>query len=367
MPNLNRIQGKQFVAHLYLVLATLLLSNNAGAASASSATQMTEAAQAFVATLSASQREAAVFPLLIDERATWSNLPIIMVRPHGLLIGDMNDDQRRALHELLRASMSSQGYAKIVGIMRLDDVLYDIQLAQLESDPERRDDPERRAFVETRSSGNYAVGVFGDPDDGNWGWKLAGHHAAVNFTVSDGRVGFTPTFVGSNPRTVASGPYAGWTALPHEGSRGIEFMQSLDDAQRQAATIDDEVADDVFEGPGRRASLTKYEGLKADELSAGQMQLLRAIVSEYVDNVDHDAAGTQLELIDRSGWDELWFSWRGPVDLHGEFYFRVHGPRILIEYNRQNPNHDHSIVRDPQNDYGEDWLEHHYKEYHPTL
>jgi hypothetical protein len=24
-------------------------------------------------------------------------------------------------------------------------------------------------------------------------------------------------------------------------------------------------------------------------------------------------------------------------------------------------------MRDPMNDYGEDWLEHHYKEYHPTL
>ena len=350
-----------------VAVAVSLLAADLTVAAVQSAAQMTQAAKAFVEALSEAQRETAVFPLTVDERATWSNLPIIMVQPSGLLIGDMNDDQRLALHALLRASMSSQGYAKIVGIMRLDDVLYDIQLAQLESDPERRDDPERRAFVETRSSGNYAVAVFGEPGGGDWGWKLAGHHAAVNFTVTDGRVGFTPTFVGSNPRTVASGPYAGWTALPHEGSRGIEFMQSLNDAQRQTATIDDEVADDVFEGPGRRASLTRFEGLKADELTAGQMQLLRAIITEYIGNVDHDAAAAQLALIDQSGWDELWFSWRGPVDQHGEFYFRVHGPRLLIEYNRQNPNHDHSVMRDPQNDYGEDWLEHHYKEHHPTL
>ncbi len=45
----------------------------------------------------------------------------------------------------------------------------------------------------------------------------------------------------------------------------------------------------------------------------------------------------------------------------------MHGPRILIEYNRQDANHDHMIVRDPANDYGEDWLGRHYKEHHPTM
>ncbi|MCH8072243.1 MAG: DUF3500 domain-containing protein, partial [Proteobacteria bacterium] len=325
------------------------------------------AANAFVATLDEGQRKITVMPLHVDERATWSNLPIIMVQPDGLLIGDMNDDQRSALHDLLRASMSSQGYAKISAIMRLDDLLYDIERVRMENDPERRNDLRRRKFLETRSSGNYAVAVFGEPGNGDWGWRLAGHHGAVNFTVTDGRVGFTPMFVGSNPATIDAGPYAGWMALPHEASRGIEFMQSLTAAQQNVAKIHDVVADDIFEGPGRRASLTGFEGLQADELSVAQMRLLRALIAEYVGNVDFDSAEAQLELINEAGWDELWFSWRGPVDLHGEFYFRVHGPRLLIEYNRQNPNHDHSVMRDPLNDYGEDWLEHHYKEYHRTV
>jgi hypothetical protein len=351
---------------LYLV-ATLSPAAESLPSHAQSASHMTSAAKAFIATLDADQLESTVLPLLADERTKWSNLPIIMVSPKGILVGDMNDDQRMALHELLRASMSSQGYAKAAGIMWLDDVLYDIESERLKNDPEWRDDPFRQTFVKTRSSGNYAFAIFGDPSGGDWGWKLAGHHFAVNFTVSDGHVGFTPMFVGSNPTTIEAGPYAGWMALPHEASRGIDLMMSLTDAQQKAATIADVVADDVFEGPGRRASLEKFEGLKADELSVAQMRLLRALVNEYVGNVDFDSAEAQLELIDGAGWDELWFSWRGPVDLHGEFYFRVHGPRLLIEYNRQNPTHDHSVMRDPVNDYGEDWLEHHYKEYHPSL
>lgn len=51
----------------------------------------------------------------------------------------------------------------------------------------------------------------------------------------------------------------------------------------------------------------------------------------------------------------------------GRLYYRVHGPRILIEYIRQNNNHDHTIVRDPKNDYGEDWLGKHYEEHHPSM
>ena len=355
------------VAVLSCQLASWSMAAESVPPHARSADEMTAAADAFITTLDAGQREYTVLPLLGDERTTWSNLPIIMVSPKGMLVGDMNDDQRLAVHDLLRASMSSQGYAKAAGIMWLDDILHEIESARLESDPEWRADPFRKAFVATRSSGNYSFAIFGEPAGGDWGWKLAGHHFAVNFTVSDERVGFTPMFVGSNPATIETGPYAGWMALPHEASRGIDLMTSFTDAQQKAATIADVVADDVFEGPGRRASLTKYEGLRADELSVAQMTLLRALVDEYVGNVGFDSAAAQMALIDEAGWDELWFSWRGPVDLHGEFYFRVHGPRLLIEYNRQNPTHEHSVMRDPLNDYGEDWLEHHYKEYHPSL
>ncbi len=357
-----------------LVLATIgMLVASPGQADdslpdhAATSAQMTGAAKMFVATLDSAQHEGTVFDIEDDGRATWSNLPINMVQPNGMLVGEMSDEQRAALHKLLRASMSSQGYAKFTGIMRLDDLLHDIAVEQLESEPDMQSDPFRRSMVAARGSGNYAVAIFGEPGAGDWGWKLAGHHAAVNFTVSDGSVGFTPTFLGSSPMAVDTGPYAGWMALPHEGSRGVEFMRALTDAQQATATIHKEAADDVFEGPGRRASLKKYEGLKVDELSVGQARLLRALVSEYVRNVDFDSAEAQLALIDQAGWDELWFSWRGPVDENGEFYYRLHGPRILIEYNRQNPNHDHMIVRDPRNDYGEDWLEQHYTEHHPTL
>ena len=39
---------------------------------------------------------------------------------------------------------------------------------------------------------------------------------------------------------------------------------------------------------------------------------------------------------------------------------------MLIEYNLQDLNHDHAVVRDPANDYGEDWLGAHLNEQHPS-
>lgn len=328
---------------------------------------MSSAAATLVASLDDKQRDSALFSLETEERASWSNLPVLMFEPSGLMIRDMNDEQRKATHALLRASMSSQGYAKVAGVMWLDDVLGEIEQASLDNDSEAGSDPYRKAMADTRSSGNYAVAIFGDPGDGDWAWKIAGHHLAANFTVSGNRVGFTPTFLGSSPMTVESGRYAGRMVLSHEGQRGIELMQSLGKSQQRTAVIHPEVARDVFEGPGRRASLAKFEGLKADELTGRQMHLLRLLIREYLGNVDDDAAAAQLELIEEAGWGELWFSWRGPVDIAEKFYYRVHGPRLLIEYIRQNENHDHSIMRDPANDYGEAWLEKHYKENHPTL
>ena len=67
-----------------------------GLEQAASASQMSAAATAFVASLDASQHDVAVFDLKDEARPTWSNLPISMVRPSGLLVADMNDGQAAA-------------------------------------------------------------------------------------------------------------------------------------------------------------------------------------------------------------------------------------------------------------------------------
>ena len=334
----------------------------------SSATQMTASASAFLDGLTETQRNSALFALDDnDSRTRWSNLPSLMYDRAGIRMGDLSATQRKALHALLRASTSSQGYHKIAGIIWIDDVL------SAEARARNPDGGGRMArLIDSWNSENYWAAFFGDPrTDSRWGWLLTGHHLAASFTVVDQQVAFTPLFLGAEPYEITDGPYAGFRVLSHEVDRGFELMQSLSADQQAEAVISNDIPDDVFTGPGRQHRLQRYEGIAADALSPAQQLLLRRLISEYVRNADHDAAEAQLHKIDHDGWDTLYFAWIGPThDITARYYYRVHGPSILIEYIRERgvggrqANHVHTMMRDLTNDYGTDWLQLHYEEHH---
>jgi len=324
-----------------------------------SAQQMSAAATAFLASLSDAQREAIVYAFTADNRTNWSNVPIFVHHRPGLRFADLTNAQRQAAHELLRASTSSQGYQKITGIMRLDSIHGARSLAELDQEGPAEDDrPYVREEAESFGSGSYVVAIFGNPATGtDWGWVIQGHHMGASFTVTDGRAAFTPLFLGATPLVLEHGIHAGWSALSHEVTRGFELMQALKPEQRAMAIQGDTPPNDVPAGVGRKDSLAEHQGLRAAEMTPGQHRLLRVLVEEYVRNSDFDAAEAQLDAITAAGWDNLWFSWQGQTDdPGGPLFYRVQGERILIELT-QRPNHIHTIVRDPANDYGEQWLD----------
>jgi hypothetical protein len=145
--------------------------------------------------------------------------------------------------------------------------------------------------------------------------------------------------------------------LAQEVTRGVELVTALSESQRKVAISADEVPDDVLNGVGNKQRFTRAEGLRAADMTVEQRRLLRALVEEYVKNADFDAADEQLAAVERAGWDNLSFTWRGAVgvDLAEPFYYRVQGPRLIIEL-RNTANHVHTVARDPANDYGEAWL-----------
>jgi hypothetical protein len=196
---------------------------------------------------------------------------------------------------------------------------------------------------------------------------LTGHHMSAIFTVAGDRTAFTPMFTGAQPLQIPTGLHAGWQVLPQDVSRANELLTALSPDQQQVAIIAASAPGDVLAGPGRQASLSSFQGIAAGRLDDGQQRLLWLLVQEFVRNADFDAAETQLALIQQS-WGDTHFAWQGPApDPSARFYFRVHGPRILIEYDVQEPlssqgGHVHAITRDPTNDYGMDWLGLHYQE-----
>ncbi len=75
---------------------------------------------------------------------------------------------------------------------------------------------------------------------------------------------------------------------------------------------------------------------------------------------------------------ETHFVWVGGVDDEAVFYYRIHSPVILIEFDhlagiafdndQPTRNHIHTVVRTPNgNDYGKDLLAQHYARYHQHL
>src|SRR5262249_45258684 len=157
----------------------------------------------------------------------------------GVNVGALGVDSRRHLHDLLRASTSSQGYHKIAAIMRDDDVLRAAELEYLQHNPPR---PRAgRNAIESMGSANYWVAVFGQPVRGKpWGCFLRAHDLRAPCACAEGRVSAAPLFLGAQPLEDLTGPYAGFAVLSHEGLRGLDLVASLHPEQAKVAVVSTE-------------------------------------------------------------------------------------------------------------------------------
>ncbi|MGH3298919.1 MAG: DUF3500 domain-containing protein, partial [Trebonia sp.] len=161
---------------------------------------------------------------LESPRRHWTYLPEVD-RP-GLPLRALSDPQRKFAHELITASVSMEGYSKVVSIMAMEHVRRALIQA---SAPARAHmfDPE-----------GYCFRIFGDPAVSGsvrqrpWGWQLAGHHVSLNFTVAGDHVSPTPCMLGSVPAS-----YGGLAPLEHEEADGYAFVRSLSEGQRARAVI----------------------------------------------------------------------------------------------------------------------------------
>src|SRR5258707_2065529 len=244
----------------------------------------------FLASIGEAARKAVSFPLEADQRTSWSNLPVALVPRVGVNIGALGVDSRRRLHDLLRASTSSQGYHKIAAIMRHDDILRATELEYLQHNPPR---PRAgRNAIESMGSANYWMAIFGEPVRGqSWGWLVTGHHLGPAFTCADGRVTAAPLFLGAQPLEDLTGPYAGFVVLSHEAMRGLDLVNSLHPEQARVAVVSTEpFFSDVLTAVGRRNSLSRFEWLPSGDLHAAQQKLRLAFVDEYWRNADLDSA-----------------------------------------------------------------------------
>ena len=317
-----------------------------------------EAADAFLAALTPEQRSTTVFPVDDDEWRKWMNQHFYVRQ--GMGFADMTAAQRDAALNLLRAGLSAKGFRLTRDIMRLNHTLGELN-----------DDN-----FDEYGEWLYWITVMGEPSaDEPWGWQLDGHHVIINYFVLGDQVVMTPLFVGSEPVIAESGRYAGVAILQDEQDRGLDLLRSLTPTQRERAVIRTSKDGNDNVGEAFRDNVVlDYAGVPAGELSPAQRQELLALIDLYVANLRDGHARVRMDEV-RAHLADTWFAWIGGTEPGSVYYYRVHSPVILIEFDHQRPaglrhlygseptrQHIHAVVRTPNgNDYGKDLLRQHYE------
>ncbi|HUF23235.1 MAG TPA: DUF3500 domain-containing protein [Vicinamibacterales bacterium] len=314
------------------------------------------AAERFLAALTADQRAKTTFAADDDEWRRWNN--VHRAAREGVSFREMSEAQREAAYALMRASFSARGLQQSRDVMRLNG-----HLANLVNNQE-----EYGEFL-------YWITVMGTPSANEpWGWQLDGHHLAINYFVLGDQVVMTPAFVGSEPTVAEDGSYKGAAVLQEEQSLGEAFMAALDEAQRAAAVVSASKTGNNAQTQAYRDNVTlPYQGLRANALTASQKSQLLSLIGLYVGNMRDGHAKVKMSEVSAHIGD-TYFSWTGGTGADAVFYYRIHSPVILIEFDHQSPvalagrggpptrRHVHSVVRTPNgNDYGKDLLRQHYE------
>jgi hypothetical protein len=322
------------------------------------------AAVRFLEALKPDQRQKTKFPVDDVEWRKWMNQDFYIRQ--GVGFNQMSDAQREAAFGLLRASLSAKGLRMSQDIMKLNETLGELN---------------GNDFVRY-GQWLYWVTIMGKPSKTEpWGWQIDGHHLIINYFVLGDQVVMSPVFFGSEPVIATSGKFKGTAILQDEQSLGLKMVRALNEAQRGKAVLSvSKTGNNNVAEAFKDNVVLDYAGIRASEMTAVQKDQLLGLIHEYVRNMDDGHARVRMDEVLRH-MDETYFAWIGGTDERSVFYYRIHSPVILIEFDHQlpvglrhlgdpaKPNHEHihTVVRTPNgNDYGKDLLRQHYQEHpHP--
>jgi hypothetical protein len=371
------------------------------------AARMADAARTWLDTLDVEQRNIGRGAVPADdptdnERRRWFYTP---TDHGGLTIHQQRPAQQRAAMRLISTGLSPAAYVTVATIIGLENVLDYIEGFKSSFNRERGRDP-----------GMYYLRVFGEPGDkGLWGWRFGGHHVSLHNLVVDGvLVATTPCFLGTNPAAspllggAVNRPLArvedlgrdlvrslqpelaarailstkapadfvtvnltyvtdGDQVLPLVGMyRNERFPDPIEQAKRQS--ISDAIAEVTELGDADQEAVAysiSPRGVPASELDAGQREMLRGLLATYLDRAPAGVSPLH-RYDDDAALDAVYFAWAGPTAPGEPHYYRLQGPRLLIEWDntQNNANHAHSVWRDPTSDFGLDVLARHRAAHH---
>jgi hypothetical protein len=366
------------------------------------ARRMAEAAGAWLDGLDADQRRVGTGAAPADdasdaERRRWFYTP---TDHGGLTLHAQRPAQQRAAMRLVASGLSTAAYVTVATVIGLENVLDHTEGFVTRFDRERGRDP-----------GLYYLRVFGEPGEtGTWGWRFGGHHVSLNNLVVDGAVvATTPCFLGADP---ATSPLLGGalnrplgrvedlardlvrSLRPELAARAVLLDRAPSDLvtanrttvapgdrvvplagiwrderfpdaaeQTKLQALSDAIDADAGYGDPEHQALAytaEPQGVPAAELDAGQRELLRALLGTYLGRVPAEVSPLR-RYEDDAVLDAVHVAWAGPTAPGAPHYYRLQGPRLLIEWDntQRGANHAHSVWRDPGADFGLDLLARH--------
>jgi hypothetical protein len=340
------------------------------------ARRMSDAAQVWIDTLDADQRSVGIGAVPAhdrsdNERRRWFYTP---TDHGGLTLHQQRPAQQQAAMRLVSTGLSTPGYVTVATTMGLENVLDQVEGFATRFDRERGRDP-----------GLYYLRVFGDPSGPDpWGWRFGGHHVSLNNLVVDGELAATtPCFLGADP---ASSPLLGGAVnrpLARVEDLARELVRSLDSELADRAVLLPRAPSDVVTAnrtvvsDGDRvlplagigldeadhaavAFSATPKGVPAADLDPAQRELLRLLLGTYLGRVPDEVSPVR-RYDDDAVLDEVHVAWAGPTEPGAPHYYRLQGPRLLVEWDntQRGANHAHSVWRDPTADFGLDVLHRH--------
>lgn len=300
------------------------------------------AARALVDLLDEAQAGDALLPFDEEERRTWAYWP---APRRGLPLWRLDRAQTKAVHRLLASLLPLPVHARVVAIIGLDEVL----------------DRMEGYRGDRRHSEDYWVTLFGGPGDEVWGVRFEGHHVSVHatFGTDSGSARLTPIFLGANPAVVHEAGRAVLAPLAVEEQLGFELLHSLSSEQRADAIVADGAPDDILtRNRPRLDDPLPAQGVPLTALDGAAAVSARALLDVYLGRFPAGAL--------RPDPADARFCWAGASEPGTGHYYRVAGPRLVIELdNTQNgANHVHTVVRHPLADFGDDVLAAHHRAAH---
>jgi len=317
------------------------------------------AAKAFIGGLTVEQGIKASFPINSNEWRKWGN---VHAYPRdGVSFEELDEKQRQLAYNLFKASLSAKGVQKTLNIMKLNETLAELT-----------------GRASEYGQWMYYLTFMGEPSATKpWGWQLDGHHCIINYFVLGDQVVMAPVFVGSEPVHAKSGKFKGTIIMQAEQDKALAFMKSLSKAQRGNAILSQpKVTNHNQLEMFKDNEIVPYAGIKGSDLNGGQKEMLLGVIGEFIGTLRNGHAKVKMDEV-RRHLNETHFAWIGETKDDSIFYYRIHSPVVIIEFDHQRPialgrrgsaptrDHIHAVIRTPNgNDYGKVLLRQHLEKHH---